>query len=75
VQINADGGIPAVDTIIQQSNQNPAPANFLMETYNTYPPESVRYLLPIIPTGNLLNLINKFPDWSRAQLYRIIIIE
>lgn len=75
ILINAEGGIPAVDTIVQQGNQNPPPANFLMETFNTYPPESVRYLLTIRPTGNLLDLINQSPNWSQAQLYRTIIIE
>lgn len=75
ILINAEGGISAVDTIVQQGNQNPAPANFLMETFNTYPPESVRYLLTIRPTGNLLDLINQSPNWSQAQLYRTIIIE
>ena len=75
VLINAEGGIPAVDTIVQQGNQNPAPDNFLMETFNIYPPESVRYLLTIRPTGNLLDLINQSPNWSQAQLYRTIIIK
>lgn len=75
VLINADGGIPAVDTIVQQGNQNPAPVNFLMETFNTYEPESVRYLIIDRPTGNLLDLINESPNWSLARLYRTIIIE
>ncbi|VAW42046.1 hypothetical protein MNBD_GAMMA01-1216 [hydrothermal vent metagenome] len=73
--INADGGIPAVDTIVLQGNQNPAPVDFLMETFNIYPPESVRYLIIDRPTGNLLDLINQSPNWSLAQLYRTIIIE
>jgi len=75
VQINADGGITAVDTIVEQGNQNPTPVNFLMDTLTAYPPESVRYLLAIRPVGNLLDQINQNPDWEQAQLYRTIIIE
>ncbi|MCF6318988.1 MAG: hypothetical protein L3J83_06880 [Proteobacteria bacterium] len=75
VLINADGGITAVDTLVQQGNQNPLPTNFLMETLTLFPPESVNYLIFDRPTGNLLDLVNQSPDWSQARLFRTLIIK
>ena len=74
VMINAEGGISAVDTLVEQGHQNPRPSNYLMATLTEYPPDSITYLIIDRPIGNLLELVNENPNWVQAQLYRYVIV-
>jgi len=71
--ISNENGAPSTEQIVEQANTSPAPGAYMLDSFNDFNPNAVRYFLPERPFGQRLDLINQYPDWTLSKLYRYII--
>lgn len=66
---------PSPEAVVNQSNNHPANGNWLLSSFNKYPPKSINYLLQNRPIGNLRSSIARYPDGNTTKLYRYLLVE
>ncbi len=72
--ISNEIGAPSVEDVVNNGSTSPPPDVYILDTFNDFRPDSVSYLLSERPYGQRLDLINQYPDWLLAKMYRYIVV-
>lgn len=72
--LSNESGAPTPEQVVNQATTSPPPGVYLLNTFNEYNPSVVGYLLFERPYGQRLELIEQYPEWTLAKLYRYLIV-
>ncbi|MEZ5471554.1 MAG: S8 family serine peptidase [Marinicella sp.] len=74
ITLETGENIPSVDDVYQEGQLAPPPQNHIIPAFETATPLNLKYATTIRAYGDLENLINQKPNWSRSKLERSLIL-
>lgn len=74
ITLETGENIPSVDDVYQEGQLTPPPQNHIIPAFETATPLKMEYATTIRAYGDLENLINQKPNWSRSKLERSLIL-
>ncbi|WP_395377025.1 S8 family serine peptidase [Marinicella sp. W31] len=74
ITLSVAQGAPTVDQVYGEGQLAPPPQNYLLESFDQFPPLKVDYIKKIRAFGELEKFIQANPDWGRSKMERSLIL-
>ena len=74
IEISNDINAPTPDFLVQEALLSPPPPVFTLQSFNTFTPTNVNFLIKIRAMGNLRTIMDNNPNWERAQLQQYLTV-